>query len=128
MWYCTFRALFIVIFKLFFKLKIEGLENLPRKTNFIVVANHNSFLDPLVVMAAIPKKIHCIALRDLFKITWMRWFFRITETLPSGSASGKAINLLLNNKNVGLFPEGGVSRDGKLEEFRRGAALLALKT
>lgn len=128
MWYWTFRAIFIVILKLCFKLKVEGLENLPQKTNFIIVANHNSFLDPLVMMVAIPKKIHCIALRDLYSITWMRWFFRVTETLPSGSASSKAIHLLTKDKNIGLFPEGGVSRDGKLKEFRRGAALLALKT
>lgn len=104
------------------------MENIPQKTNFIVVANHSSFLDALLVMVAIPKKIHCIALRDLYRVTWMRWVFKITETLPSGSASQEAINLLMKNKNVGLFPEGGVSRDGKLKEFRRGAALLAIKT
>lgn len=109
-------------------MKVEGLQNLPQKSNFIVVANHTSFLDPLVIMVAIPKKIQCIALRDLYKIVWMKWFFQITETLPSGSSSEKAVNLLLKNRNVGLFPEGGVSRDGKLQEFRRGAALLALKT
>lgn len=118
----------MAIFKLFFNLKVEGLENLPQRTNFIAVANHTSFLDPLVIMAAIPKKIHCIALRDLYSISWISWFLRITETLPSGSSSEKAIDLLTKNQNVGLFPEGGVSRDGKLREFRRGAALLAMKT
>jgi 1-acyl-sn-glycerol-3-phosphate acyltransferase len=128
MWYWIFRSLCVVILKLCFKLKVEGLENIPQKTNFIVVANHSSFLDALLVMVAIPKKIHCIALRDLYRVTWMRWVFKITETLPSGSASQEAINLLMKNKNVGLFPEGGVSRDGKLKEFRRGAALLAIKT
>lgn len=111
-----------------FKLKVEGLENIPSKTNFIIVSNHNSFLDPLVIMAVIPKKIYCIALRDIYKINWMAWFLKAAETLPSGSASVKAVTLLHHNKNVGLFPEGGVSRDGKLKEFRRGAALLAYKT
>jgi len=53
MWYWIFRIVFIVIFKLFFKLKVEGLKNLPRKTNFIVVANHSSFLDPLLIMVTI---------------------------------------------------------------------------
>jgi len=127
MWYWIFRPIVTVIFKLFFGLEVEGLENLP-KSNFIAVANHTSFLDPLVIMAAIPRKIHCIALRDLYRITWISWFLQITETLPSGSSSEKAIDLLTKNKNVGLFPEGGVSRDGKLREFRRGAALLAMRT
>jgi len=114
--------------RVYFRLKVEGLENIPQKTNFIIVSNHVSFLDPLVVMAAVPKKIYCIALRDLYRIIWMKWFLFLTETLPSGSVSEKAVRLLTRNKNVGLFPEGGVSRDGTLNEFRRGAALLALKT
>lgn len=104
------------------------MEHLPEKSNFIAVANHSSFLDPLVIMAAIPKKIHCIVLRVLYRVTAISWFLQITETLPSGSSSEKVIDLLTKNENVGLFPEGRVSRDGKLREFRRGAALLAMKT
>ncbi len=52
----------------------------------------------------------------------------MVEALPEGSSSQKALNLLLQNKNVGIFPEGGISHDGKLREFRRGVALLGLKT
>lgn len=128
MWYWIFRVIFILILKLFFKFKVEGVENLPQKTNFIVVANHASFLDTLVVGAAISKKTYWIALKNLYRIFWLRWFFRMIDVLPSGSSSEKAIQLLTKNKNVGLFPEGGLSRDGKLREFRRGATLLALKT
>ncbi len=114
--------------KVFFRLKVEGLENIPQKTNFIIVANHNSFLDPPLIMAAIPRKIYCVALRDLYQMLWIKWILALTEALPSGSVSEKAVDLLMNNNNVGLFPEGGVSRDGQLKEFRRVAALLALKT
>jgi 1-acyl-sn-glycerol-3-phosphate acyltransferase len=128
MWYWIFRAIMLLIFKLFFRLKVEGIENLPKMHNFIAVANHTSFLDPLVVMAGIPEKIHCIALRWLYQIFWLGWFLRLTETLPSGASSPRAVGLLLKNENVGLFPEGGISRDGRLREFKRGAALLAFKT
>jgi 1-acyl-sn-glycerol-3-phosphate acyltransferase len=79
-------------------------------------------------MDVIPYKICYIAMRDIYKFGWLRWLLHLTRTLPSGSASIKAINLLENNRNVGIFPEGGISRDGRLKEFRRGAALLALKT
>ena len=128
MFYWISRAFFIPILKLLFKLRVEGIENIPAKSNFIIVANHTSFLDPLVVFVLISRKIHCIALRDLYRIIWLRWFMRLNETLASGSSSTKAVSLLLKNQNVGLFPEGGVSRDGRLREFRRGAALLAFKT
>jgi 1-acyl-sn-glycerol-3-phosphate acyltransferase len=128
MWYWILRGILVVVARYYFRLKVEGLENLPRKTNFIIVANHSSFLDPPLIMAAIPRKIHCIALRDLYRMIGFRWFLLLAQALPSGSVSEKAISLLGRNRNVGLFPEGGVSRDGKLKEFRRGAALLALKT
>jgi 1-acyl-sn-glycerol-3-phosphate acyltransferase len=128
MFYWSFRLLFSALLNLLFKLKVEGLNNLPQKTNFIMVANHASYMDALVVMVLVPRKIHCIALRDLYQFSWLVWFLKGTEALPSGCSSEKASCLLAENKIVGLFPEGGVSHDGKLREFRRGAALLALKT
>ena len=104
------------------------MENLPRKTNFIVVANHASYLDSLVIGVAIPKKIYWLALRDVYNIFWLRWFMKLTETLPTGSSSEKIDDLLVKNRNVGLFPEGTRTHDGRLKEFRRGTAVLGLKT
>jgi len=118
----------LVMLKTLFRLKVEGLENLPKKSNFIVVANHASFLDPLIIAAAIPQKIYCIVSRFLFTIPLLKWSLEKLEVLPVGKSSEKAVEFLSNNKVVGLFPEGGCSRDGKLREFRRGAALLAVKT
>lgn len=128
MWYSIFRTVSIFILKLFFRLKVEGLKNLPKKSNFIVVANHSSFLDPLVIAAAIPKKIHCIVSRTLLSIPLLKWSLERLEVLSVGGSSEKAVELLMKNKVVGIFPEGGCSRDGKLKEFRSGAALLAIKT
>ncbi|MCM8782170.1 MAG: 1-acyl-sn-glycerol-3-phosphate acyltransferase [Candidatus Omnitrophica bacterium] len=104
------------------------MENLPKKTNFIVIANHSSYLDPFIVGAAIPQRIYWIAIKDLYNILPVKWFMRKTETLPIGKASDRLIQLLMKNKNVGLFPEGARNRNGMLKEFRRGAALLALRT
>jgi 1-acyl-sn-glycerol-3-phosphate acyltransferase len=128
MWYWILRIVLVALGKAFFRFEVKGRQNLPTKTNFIIVANHVSFLDGLAVMAAVPHKIHCIALRHLYRIVWFQWFLLLVETLPSGSASHKATQMLLQNRNVGLFPEGGISRDGRLREFRKGAALLAYKT
>lgn len=128
MWYWIFRDLGFIILKVFFRLKIEGRDNIPRKGNFIVVANHVSFLDPFIVGAAIPKKIYWIALRQFHFMLGLRWFMRRLKTLASGSSSKHAVDLLFHNKNVGLFPEGTRTRDGRIRPFRRGVALLALKT
>lgn len=128
MWYWVFRTIFITGLKLFFRFEVEGLENLPQKTNFIVVANHNSYLDPVVLGAALPIRIYWITRRMLYRFRLLRWFFRRIDALPTGNAVDRALHLLEKNKNIGLFPEGGVGHDGQLKEFRRGAALLALKT
>lgn len=128
MFYWLCRVAVIIILKLFFKFKVEGLENLPLKTNFIVVANHASFLDPVLIGATIPEKIYWIALREIYDVAGLRWIMNLTETFPTGSASQKAVYLLMKNKNVALFPEGTRTWDGKLREFRRGAALLSVKT
>ncbi len=128
MWYWVFRAVIRVVLRLLFRLKVEGLENIPRKTNFIIVSNHVSFLDPVAVMAAVPRKIHCIAARYLYGIFWLRVFLWLVEATPTVGSAEKARQLLVNNKIVGIFPEGGISRDGRLKEFRSGSALLALKT
>jgi len=129
MWYWVFRTIAAIILRLFFRLKVEGTENIPQKGNFIVVANHVSFLDPFIVGAAIPKRIYWITLRNLYSASWfVGWFLKKVDTLPSGGSSKRAIYLLEHNKNVGLFPEGTRTHDGRLREFKRGAALLALAT
>ncbi len=128
MWYSIFRICSVVLLKACFRLKVVGKENLPKRSNFVIVSNHLSYMDPLVVAAAVPAKIYCIAARDLYAIPHLAWILPKLDALPTGSSSKEAIDLLMNNNIVGLFPEGGISRDGKLREFRRGAALLAHKT
>ncbi|MEI6514070.1 MAG: lysophospholipid acyltransferase family protein [bacterium] len=128
MGYWILRFLFIVLLKIFFRFRVEGRENLPRKTNFIVAANHASFLDALVVGTAIGQRTYWIASRKLYRVLWLRVFFMLIDAIPSGNASRTVVALLERNKNVGLFPEGHVTRDGRMHEFKSGAALMAIKT
>ncbi|MCX5715498.1 MAG: lysophospholipid acyltransferase family protein [Candidatus Omnitrophica bacterium] len=126
--YWVLRALTVFTLRVFFGLKVEGLKNLPKKTNFIIVANHTSFLDPFVIGAAIPQRVYWLAIQEFYRSPWTRWFMLTTETLPVGNASEKLVYLLNRNRIVGLFPEGTRTHDGKLREFKRGAALLSYRT
>lgn len=128
MWYGIFRIIIGIVLKAFFGLKVEGLENLPQKTNFILVANHDSFLDPLAIGVAIPRRIYWIALSDFYNKFGLSWFMRKTGAQPTGKSATGLLKLLNEDKNVGLFPEGARSHDGKIGEFKRGAALLAMKS
>ncbi|MFH2137941.1 MAG: lysophospholipid acyltransferase family protein [Candidatus Omnitrophota bacterium] len=126
--YWIVRAVAFVFLKVFFGLKVEGQENIPRKSNFIVVANHASFLDALIIAVAIPEKIHWIAARGIYNTSWLKWIMGVSSSMPTGNSSVRAISLLTQNKNVGVFPEGTRTHNGSLGTFRRGAALLAVKT
>ena len=128
MWYWVFRFVTHVAMRVFFNLKVKGLQNIPKKTNFIIAVNHTSYMDPFVVSSVISKKIYWIALKGLYSSAWIRWFMYGTDTLPVGNASEKLICLLMDNKHVGIFPEGTRTHDGKLRDFKRGAALLAIRT
>ena len=128
MWYWIFKYFFLVLLRIFFRFKIEGLSNLPQNSNFIIVANHVSYLDPLCIMAGSPRRIHCIVARYLYNVFIVGWFLKSIGTIPSGRSSTKAFEFLMQNKNVGIFPEGKISANGELDEFKRGAALLAKKT
>lgn len=104
------------------------MDNLPKKTNFILAANHSSLLDPPLVIAAIPYKLHCITASYLFRIPLLNWILKVSGAISTKGASSRAIKLLLKGKNIGIFPEGRLTRTGSLGKFRRGCALLALKT
>lgn len=128
MWYRFFWLITAALVKPLFKLRAEGMENLPKKTNFIVAANHASYLDPFVLGVVIPQKIYWLAIRNFYNIVFVGWFMKKTETAPVGRASERFIHLLIKNKNVGLFPEGARAPDGRLRKFRSGAALMAFRT
>jgi len=114
----------------FFHYTVHGKNNIPHKTNYIVVGNHTSGLDAYLISGGFPRTIHWITSWTFFhSIPLLGWYLRNTRTIPEGDRStAKTLAFLNDNKIVGLFPEGKCSLDGKLGEFRRGAALLALKS
>ena len=130
MLYWTSRLFFILLFKLFFHLKVEGLENLPAKRNFLLVSNHASFLDPFAISAAIPRYIRWIVVDEYFDLFFVSWFlkqlrFIRTKGKTDSRALHQAVAALKNNEIVGIFPEGRRTEDGRLGKVRGGIAHLA---
>ncbi|MBL7084896.1 MAG: 1-acyl-sn-glycerol-3-phosphate acyltransferase [Candidatus Omnitrophica bacterium] len=115
--------------KIFFRLKVEGWENLPRKGGFILAVNHASSLDPFIIIAAIPRYIRWLVIYEYYDLWYLRWllkqmrFIRVENSLPK-----QAFRTLLQGGIVGLFPEGRRTWSGKLGPGRPGAAALARRT
>jgi len=68
--YIIAKIKFLIIFKLFFRLKVTGQQNIPQDGSFIIVANHSSLLDPVILGVSIKPKIIFVAAAYLFKIRW----------------------------------------------------------
>jgi len=132
--YQSLKIVISLLFKIFYRLKVEGLENLPQEGRFILASNHSSYFDPLAIgVAALPRRINFMVLRVYYDPWPARWFFKaassfpVDESKPDVGAFRHALKVLRRGGILGIFPEGGRSKDGRLKEGKLGAALLASK-
>jgi 1-acyl-sn-glycerol-3-phosphate acyltransferase len=125
--------------KLYWRPRIEGLENLPRTGPVIVASNHRSFADSMVIPFFVPRKVVFLAKEDYFTGTGIRgfltrgWFEGIgmvpidrDDTKAALASLDIALDVLGRGEAFGIYPEGTRSRDGRLYRGRTGVAHLAL--
>ena len=121
-----------IIFKLIFRLKITGQEDIPQDGPFIIVANHSSLLDPVILGVSIKPKIIFVAAAYLFEIHWLGYLLRKANAIPVQrendiKAIKQALKILQAGGVLGIFPEGGIDRQKNNLPIRAGAAYLAAK-
>lgn len=132
MFYQFAKLVFRILFFFFFW-KVRGKENLPMQGPVVVIANHRSYWDPIIVGVALKRRVYFMAKEELFSIpvlgTLVRWLgaFPVKRGQKDRAALRRALELLARGEVVGVFPEGGRNRKEGLREFEKGAALLALK-
>jgi 1-acyl-sn-glycerol-3-phosphate acyltransferase len=131
MFYWFVKGMFFPFARLYLRLTREGLENLPRSGPAIVVANHASYADPVILGSAFPRPVHFIVLQSMFDLLVLRWFYWGMGTIPVGlegqDSSGikRALRVLSQGRVLGIFPEGTRSADGRIGEPRPGVAMIA---
>jgi long-chain acyl-CoA synthetase len=128
-------AIFESLFRLAFKLTVNGMEHLPRKGPYILAANHVSFIDPFIVLAAVPQatfsQLFTLGWEPYFRSRFRRWVARVGHVIPVGPETPLvtvlriSAALLRNGKSLLIFPEGERSIDGKLQPFKKGVGVLA---
>jgi long-chain acyl-CoA synthetase len=132
--YVGVRILF-VIFKILFRYEAAGTEHLPRDRTFLLCPNHASYLDPLMVLAALPyailKRVFFVGASEFFTMTWMKILARVANIFPVDPDAHllRAMKVgaygLQQGRILCIFPEGARSFDGKPMPFKKGAAILS---
>ena len=116
--------------KILYSVKISGLDNIPKDGGAVLICNHASFVDWLIISGRVRRPIRYIMHTSYFKIFGLGWFFKGAKAIPISSkkeninsleiAMDKVSQELMNGEVVCIFPEGIVTRDGKLDGFRPG--------
>lgn len=124
--FCTY-----IFFRLFYRLKIYGIDHFYRGSG-IIAANHISFFDPPIIASSWPEEMHFLARESLFKGCLGRFITALNSHPIAGDAGDIAIfkkihQLLKEGKKVNLYPEGSRYSDDEIHEIKAGVALIAQK-
>jgi 1-acyl-sn-glycerol-3-phosphate acyltransferase len=115
--------------------EVKGIERIPKGT-CIFAANHTSSADAPAVVGAIPRRIAILLKRSLFGWPIVGQAFHIAHFIPVDRLNrdsaiesvDKATEALRNGQSFLIYPEGTRSPDGRLQEFKKGTAVMAIKS
>jgi 1-acyl-sn-glycerol-3-phosphate acyltransferase len=117
------------------RVKVQGLEHLQKVASAVYAANHLSAIDIPVLYAEIPGQFRIMAKKELFRYPFLGWYLRRSGQIPivlgDAHASLRSLNrageALRHGTPLVVFPEGGRSATGELQEFMGGAFYIAIR-
>ena len=123
----------ILLLKLFFHIEAKSDGRIPLSGPLIVAANHFSYMDPVALQSIFPRRISFM-MTELFYEGRGKWLFKLLRCIcvrergTNITALKAGIDVLKNNGVIGIFPEGRVSREGRLQEGISGIGFLVKKS
>ena len=125
------RFLSWVLVRTMYRLKLHGIEkNVPDEGPALIVCNHVSYVDALILAASIPRPVRFVMYYKIFNIPVMRFIFRNAKAIPiAGAKEDPALMeqafaeidaALAEGEIVGIFPEGRLTADGEIAAFKSG--------
>ncbi|WP_298865815.1 lysophospholipid acyltransferase family protein [uncultured Gimesia sp.] len=130
----VFQWILQVFFALWLRYQSKGKENLPVEEGGLLVSNHQSFLDPLLICLPLKRPVSFMARDSLFRIPILGPFMRYQFVIPisrratSSQSIRTAIDNLEHHNFVGIFPEGTRTTVGTVERFKPGFLALLKRT
>ncbi len=115
------------------RLEVHGKENLEAGVPYVFASNHLSYLDIPVLFRAIPHNLHFVAKKQIKSVPFIGWYMMATGMIfvdrsdrsKAKASMQKAAQLISKGKDVLMFPEGTRSRNGAVNNFKKGAFILA---
>jgi 1-acyl-sn-glycerol-3-phosphate acyltransferase len=124
------RFLSWVLVNIMYRIKVQGLEHIPETGPVLLVSNHVSFMDPLVIGGSVRRPVRFVMDHNIFNVPVLSFIFRTAHAIPIAPAREdpdalqKAFDQidaeLAAGEVVCIFPEGKLTRDGELNEFKTG--------
>ena len=124
------RFLVWILVSTLYRIRASGLENIPREGPALLVCNHVSYVDALIIGACVRRPVRFVMWYKIFQVPLLRFVFATAKAIPIASArenselleeSFERIDQELTDGNlVCLFPEGAITRDGHVHSFRPG--------
>lgn len=132
--YCEKIFFNIILVLSFVRVEVIGLENIDKRKNYIIIANHQSAFDIIVLSARLPLQIRWVSKESVFRIPIIGQFMSAMGyiSIPREKLKESVSIIKEKSKNIEgcptMFPEGTRSVDGKLQKFKKGFILLAENT
>ncbi len=132
------RFLAWLLIHTFYRVDKEGLENIPDEGACIVVCNHVSYVDAVVIAACVRRPVRFVMDHRIFRVPLLSFIFRTMRTIPIAPARedarmkdrafAEAAQALAAGEIVGIFPEGRLTETGELSAFRPGVQQMIATT
>ena len=113
-----------------YRIRPSGLANIPAEGPAIVVCNHVSYMDPILLSGSVRRPMRFVMWYRIFQIPLLRFFFKNMKAIPIAGAREDITIMndafervdeeLAAGNVVCIFPEGGITRDGEIQRFRPG--------
>ncbi len=124
------RFLSWMLVSVLYRIRVEGLEKIPDDGAAVIVVNHVSYMDALIVGGMVRRPIRFVMYYKIFRIPVLKFIFKTARAIPIAGrkedpmmmerAFAEVDRELANGELVAIFPEGGLTRDGAIAPFRPG--------
>lgn len=108
-----------------YKLEINGIKNIPSNGGVLLLGNHISWIDWAIILMSVPREVKFVVFKPIYDKWYLTWLFKLIKAIPISSSSNRtSMKVVSDELDAGsvvvLFPEGAISRNGHLGEFKKG--------